>query len=174
MSNCNLLRAQGETGPSAPEPKERKDLLGEGGSEGVDGLLGDGIDKGHPAHFIVKRYLHLPRLLLQGQSRGEGAECRHKAPGQPHSPHALLRPQPQLPLALHILAYHAHGAAATMGQVHAHHPRVSPPREATMGQDTGGSVKTLRGVWRVLPFVGEPSPLVVLRQEELGVGSLGI
>eukprot|EP00069_Balaena_mysticetus_P006452 bmy_18647T0 len=78
--SCTLLGAQGELGPSSPEPKEGKDLLGEGGSEGVDGFLSDGIGKGHPAHLVVDRHPHLLGLLLQGQAGGEGTQGRDEAP----------------------------------------------------------------------------------------------
>lgn len=55
---------QGEAGASAPEPKEGEDLLGEGGSVGVDGLLADSVGEGHPAHLVVQGHPYLPGLLL--------------------------------------------------------------------------------------------------------------
>ena len=174
QGSCTLLGAQGELGPSAPEPKEGKDLLGEGRSEGVNGFLGDGVGKGHPAHLVVDGHPHLLGLLLQGQSGGEGAQGWDEAPSQPHRPYPLLWPHPKLPLPADVLTDHAQGAAAPVSQVHTHHPRVSPPCEATMGQDTGGPVKTLGVVRRLLPLVGETSLLVVLGQQELGVGSPGV
>lgn len=142
-----LSGAQEETGPSTPEPKEGEDLPSEGGSEGVDVFLGDSVDKGHPAHLVVKRHPQLPGLLLQGQPCGEGAQGRDKAPSQPHGPHPLLWPQPKLPLPPYVLTGHTHSAAAPVGQVYTHHPCVSSPCETMVGQDTGGPVKTLGAVW---------------------------
>ena len=153
--------------------KERMEPVCESVHEGVD--MGATVHAEERCSSLLIVYIYGNPLwpLPQGQGSGRGCVGNVLIPiSQTHSPETVGRADRELPLSVDRMSDYTH---VPLGFApHIYLPVVPAREKAFLGQDVGHAVKPPGAFKDILSLVTVPDLLLVFRQDEVGMGRLGV
>lgn len=162
--------------PSIMCPRAEDSLKGPSGreaGEGVDVRFGCHIVKGYVSSLVVQEDAHTPGGLPHPQAgRGKGGCLVFISLHHHHHPVAILWGQSHVPLSACGCLADAQDPPCLVS--HLHFPVMTAREEARRAQGKNAAIKSFWTVRHTDPLVSKSSTLQVIRDDEVGVGSLCI